>query len=159
MQNESELKRKYQWNTLTALGGTMEEVREGYARAVLPLTAEVMQPVSVYHAGAIVTLADEAASAAIWGSSFELTSNPELLAGRKFPYSVQLSVNLLTNDPKGPITAEARVIKRGRLTVVDTEVRTAEGILMTTMRSTHMMVDASKIGPHLKPKISAQAEP
>jgi uncharacterized protein (TIGR00369 family) len=145
-----QLERKYQWNALTAIGGTVEEVREGYARAVLPLTEEVMQPVSVYHAGAIVTLADEAASAAIWGGNFEPSAAPELLADKKFPFSVQLSVNLLTNDNKGPITAEARVLKRGRLTVVDTEVRTHDGTLMTTMRSTHMMVDASKVGPHLK---------
>ncbi len=146
------VERKYQWNALTAIGGTIEEVGEGYARAVLPLTPEVMQPVSVYHAGAIVTLADEAASAAIWGGNFEPSDAPAQLEGKKFPFSVQLSVNLLTNDPKGPITAEARVLKRGRLTVVDTEVRTCDGTLMTTMRSTHMMVDASKVGPHLASK-------
>jgi len=145
-------KRKYPWNALTAMGGDIVEVREGYARAVLPLSPEVMQPVSVYHAGAIVTLADEAASAAIWGGGFEPTDDAGALEGKKFPYSVQLSVNLLTNDPVGPITAEAKVLKRGRLTVVDTEVRTADGTLMTTMRSTHMMVDASKVGPHLRGK-------
>ncbi|MBS1991633.1 MAG: PaaI family thioesterase [Cyanobacteria bacterium SZAS LIN-2] len=145
--------RKYPWNALTAIGGTMLEVRDGYAKAQLPLSAEVMQPVSVYHAGAIVTLADEAASAAIWGGGFEPASDikdAQALEGKKFPYSVQLSVNLLTNDPVGPITAEAKVLKRGRLTVVDTEVRTSDGTLMTTMRSTHMMVDASKVGPHLR---------
>ena len=143
-------KRKYQWNTLTALGGTMLEVREGYAKAVLPLSPEVMQPVAVFHAGALVVLADEAASAAIWGGDFESSSDPAKLAGKKFPYSIQLSVNLFTNDPKGPITAEAKVIRRGRLTVVDTEIRSCDGTLMTTMRSTHMMVDASKVGPHLR---------
>ena len=102
--------RKYQWNTLTALGGTMLEVREGYAKAILPLCEEVMQPVGVYHAGALVTLADEAASAAIWGSDFEPSADTSKFPNKKFPYSVQLSVNLFTNDPKGPITAEARVI-------------------------------------------------
>ena len=137
-------KQKYSWNALSALGGNMLEVRDGYAKAILPLSQEVMQPVSVYHAGAIVVLADEAASAAIWGSGFDLSNIP---ADKKFPYSVQLSVNLLTNDPVGPITAESKVLKRGRITVVDTEVFTHEGVLMTTMRSTHMMVDAKKLDP------------
>ena len=35
------------------------------------------------------------------------------------------------------------------MTVVDTEIHSADGTLMTTMRSTHMMVDAAKVGPHL----------
>jgi hypothetical protein len=40
--------KKYQWNTLTAIGGTMIEVRDGYALAELPLSQEVMQPTQVF---------------------------------------------------------------------------------------------------------------
>src|SRR5580692_4436854 len=105
----------YQWTMLSAIGGSMLEIREGYARAILPLTEQVMQPTKVYHAGAIVTLADEAASAAIHGR--ESWSEDEMY-GKPFPYSIQLSVNLIANDPVGPISAEATVVRRGRITIV-----------------------------------------
>lgn len=141
--------KKYEWNALSAMGGKCLEVKDGYARFELALTDELKQPTGVFHAGVIVTLADEAASAAIYGCSIK-DENFQPEPGKKFPYSVQLSVNLLTNDPVGPITAESKVVRRGRLTVVDTVVRNCEGLDMALMRSTHMMVDASKVGPHLK---------
>ena len=131
---------------LSALGGDLLEVREGYARGVLPLTEKVMQPTRVYHAGAIVMLADEAASAAIHGGS----AWEEGMCEKLFPYSIQLSVNLLTNDPVGPLTAEAIVVRRGRITIVDTVVTTAAGKTAALMRSAHMMVDLNKTGPHKK---------
>jgi len=146
--------KKYEWNALTAIGGRCLKVERGYALFELPLSEAVMQPTGVYHAGMIVTLADEAASAAAYGGSISIEEiekrKLEGKASEKFPYSVQLSVNLLTNDPVGPITAESKVVRWGRMTVVDTEVRTCTGELMTLMRSTHMMVDATKVGPHLK---------
>jgi len=137
---------KYQWNMLSALGGDVLEVREGFARGVLPLTDKVMQPTRVYHAGAIVMLADEVASAAIHGASAWVEGMGEKL----FPYSIQLSVNLLTNDPVGPLAAEATVVRRGRITIVDTVVTTSAGKTAALMRSAHMMVDLSKTGPHKK---------
>ncbi|MBK9201717.1 MAG: PaaI family thioesterase [Candidatus Obscuribacter sp.] len=147
--------KKYVWNALTALGGSAIDVKDGYALFELPLTEQCMNPTGVYHAGIIVTLADEAASAAAYGGPVSLDDIEVDAAsgvGKKFPYSVQLSVNLLTNDPVGPIKAESKVVKRGRLTVVDTEVFSSKGELMCLMRSSHMMVDASKVGPHLKNK-------
>ena len=137
---------KYKWNMLGALGGQITEVKEGFARAELPLTEAVMQPTGVFHAGAITVLSDEVASTAIVGTH---ASAPEA-QGKLFPYSVQISLSLLTNDPEGPLTAEANVVKRGRITVVDTLVRTSKGETAALMRSTHMMVDLSKSGPHRK---------
>jgi uncharacterized protein (TIGR00369 family) len=135
---------KYKWTMLSALGGDMLEVKEGYARGVLPLTEAVMQPTGVFHAGAIVTLADEVASAAIHGQVWE---NPSA-SGKLFPYSIQISVNLMGNDPVGPLTAEAKVLRRGRMTVVDTTVLTHDGQTAAVMRSTHMMVNLQNQGPH-----------
>ena len=137
---------EYEYEMLRNLGGRMLEVREGYARASLDLSAIVMQPTKVFHAGAIVTLADEVASAAIVGAP----ADPEQMSGKKFPYSIQLSVNLLTNDPVGPLTAEATVFRRGRVTVVDTVVTTSSGETAALMRSSHLMVDPAKRGPHRK---------
>jgi len=141
-----------QWTMLAALGGRMIEVSDGHAIGELPLTEAVMQPTRVFHAGAIITLADEVASAAIYGGPVTLDE----LSHKPFPYSVQISTNLITNDPVGPLTAEASVVRRGRLTIVDTEVRTSEGKTAALMRSVHMMVDLKRTGPHseaLVPKV------
>lgn len=134
------------WTMLSALGGDMLEVRDGYARGILHLNEMVMQPTKVFHAGAIVTLADEVASTAIHGEE----SAEVLKKDKLFPYSVQLSVNLLTNDPVGPLTAESKVIKKGKMTVVETTVTTSDGRTAAIMMSTHMMVDLNKTGPHKK---------
>ncbi len=131
------------WTMLGAIGGEIFEISEDLARGRLPLTTAVMQPTQVYHAGAIVVLADEVASAAIYGPVEEGD-----LSKKPFPYSIQLSVNLMTNDPVGPLTAEARVVRRGRITVVDTEVVGSHGKTVALMRSTHMMVDLKTTGPH-----------
>ncbi len=136
----------YKHEMLSGLGGEMLEVRDGYARGVLPLSEKVMQPTRVYHAGAIVTLADEVASAAIHGSPVDTAD----MGDKRFPYSIQLSVNLLTNDPKGPISAESTVVKRGRVTIVETVVKTCTGETAALMRSTHLMVDPKTTGPHRK---------
>lgn len=140
--------RKFEWTMLSAIGGRMLEVRDGYALGELPLSEMVKQPTEVFHAGAIVTLADEVASAAIHGEYVD----PSSMAGKKFPYSVQISVNLLTNDPVGPLTAEARVIKKGGLAVVDTTVTNSAGETAALMRSVHRMVDLEKVGPHRRKK-------
>lgn len=132
---------------LSAIGGELLEVRDGYAKGVLPMSETVQQPTAVFHAGAIVTLADEVASAAIHGNDdteFDSPANE----GKKFPYSIQISVNLLSNDPVGPLIAESTVVKRGGVTVVDTVVTTSNGQTAALMRSTHRMVDLSKVGPH-----------
>lgn len=131
---------------LSALGGEMLEVRDGYAKGRLPLSEKVMQPTRVFHAGAIVTLADEVASAAIHGGPVIDIKDTE----KRFPYSIQLSVNLLTNDPVGPLTAESKVIRKGRMTVVETTVNTVTGEVAALMRSTHLLVDLKKSGPHRK---------
>lgn len=137
---------KYKWTMLSAIGGEMLEVRDGYAKGILPLSDTVHQPTKVFHAGAIVTLADEVASAAITGGEVDA----DTLEGKKFPYSIQLSVNLLSNDPVGPITAESTVVRKGGVTVVDTVVTTSTGETAALMRSTHRMVDLKKVGPHKK---------
>lgn len=142
----SVIRDKYKWNMLEAIGGQITEISEGFAKGHLPLSEQVMQPTGVFHAGAITVLADEVASAAIFGTH---ASDPKA-QGKLFPYSVQISLNLLSNDPHGPLTAESKVVRSGRMTVVDTVVTSSTGETAALMRSTHMMVDLSKKGPHKK---------
>ncbi|HEY9869667.1 MAG TPA: PaaI family thioesterase [Candidatus Obscuribacterales bacterium] len=141
-----------QWTMLSALGGAVVEVRDGYARGQLPLTEAVMQPTRVYHAGAIVVLADEVASAAAYGGPVR----QEELACKPFPYSIQISTNLLTNDPVGPLTAEATVVRRGRVVVVDTQVMTSQGQIAALVRSTHLMVNLRTSGPHKRQSLAPE---
>jgi uncharacterized protein (TIGR00369 family) len=135
---------KYEWTMLSAIGGKMIEVKDGYALGELPMSDMVQQPTQVYHAGAIVTLADEVASAALLGAYENVFAEKD----KKFPYSIQISVNLLTNDPIGPLRAEAKVVRKGGVAVVDTVVTTSRGETAALMRSTHRMVDLNKVGPH-----------
>lgn len=144
------VQKKYKWNMLGAIGGEITDIEDGFARGNLPLTNEVMQPTGVFHAGAITVLADEVASAAIFGTH----ANDPAAEDKLFPYSVQISLNLLTNDPVGPLSAEAKVVRRGRMTVVDTVVTASTGQKAALMRSTHMMVDLKKKGPHKKGETS-----
>lgn len=129
---------------LDAIGGRILETGDGYARGELVLSETVMQPTRVFHAGAIIALADEVASVAIAGNNYD----PQAMKDKPFPYSIQISTNLLDNDPVGPITAESRVVRSGRMVVVDTEVTSSTGKKMALMRSTHLMVDLKKVGPH-----------
>jgi uncharacterized protein (TIGR00369 family) len=132
---------------LELIGGEILELSDGHAKGILNLSPMVMQPTKVFHAGSIVVLADELASYAICG-----TMDTPLPKGQLFPYSIQISLNLLSNDPVGPLSAEANVVKRGRVTVVDTTITGSTGKTVALMRSSHLMVDPSTTGPHLKKK-------
>ncbi|MBZ0184636.1 MAG: PaaI family thioesterase [Candidatus Obscuribacterales bacterium] len=122
---------KHGYKILDTLGGSMLEVRDGYARAELPLSDTVMQPTRVFRAGAIVTLAVEVAAALLVGEAVD----PQDRKGKRFPDSVQLSVNLLTNDPVGLLSAEAKVLRKGRVAVVDTVISTSSGQTAALMSS------------------------
>lgn len=86
----------------------------------------------------------------VWAWEFQWECPP---SSNLFLYSVQITLNPLTNDPIGPLTAEAKVVRRGRMTVVDTTVTASTGETAALMRSTHMMVDLKKKGPHKKREV------
>lgn len=123
-----------------ALGGEILEVQEGYARGRLPLSDLTRQPSQVFHAGAICALADKVASVAIDGGF----ATEGYMPGKFFPYSVQISMSLLANDNQGPLSAEAKIVKRGRMTVVQTVVTTCKGEIAALVTSTHMLVELKR---------------
>jgi uncharacterized protein (TIGR00369 family) len=87
---------------------------EGRAVAQLDFKPELSQLTGLFHAGAIIALADETATAAaMWETNASGEFKPEL-----FPLTLQLSVNLLRNTNRGTLTAEARMVHRGRTTLV-----------------------------------------
>jgi acyl-coenzyme A thioesterase PaaI-like protein len=99
-------------------GGTMIEshgtrfVTAGGGRAVARLDFQpaLRQLTGLSHAGAIVVLADETATAAArWEADPSGTFRPE-----RFPLTRQLSVNRIRNTERGTPIAEATVLHRRR---------------------------------------------
>ena len=117
-----------------ARGSMIEEhgtrfVHAGHGRAVaqLDFTPRLTQLTGLFHAGAIMALADETATAAaMWETNPSGDFRPEL-----FPLTLQFSVNLIRNTNRGTLTAEAEIVHRGRTTmVVDVRVRDEEQRLL-----------------------------
>lgn len=108
-------------------------VGQGRAVAELPFKPALAQLTGFFHAGAIIALADETATAAaMWE-----TSPTGELAPERFPLTFQISVNLLRNTNRGTLRAEAEIIHRGRTTlVVDVQVRDDQRRLITRLTAT-----------------------
>jgi uncharacterized protein (TIGR00369 family) len=106
---------------------------EGRAKTQLAFKPSLTQLTGLFHAGAIIALADETATAAaMWETSPTTELRPEL-----FPLTLQLSVNLLRNTNQGTLTAEAEVVHRGRTTfVVDVRVRDEQQRLIAKVTAT-----------------------
>lgn len=122
--------------TMIAAHGTrFVSVGDGRAVARLDFAPGLAQLTGRFHAGAIVALADETATAAVmWATN----PSPELRPER-FPLTLQLSVNLLRNTDRGSLTAEAEIVHRGRTTVVvDVRVVDDRGRLMAKLVATQL---------------------
>src|SRR5207302_5242566 len=80
-------------------------------------------------------LADETATcASLWETNPSGELRPEL-----FPLTLQLSVNLIRNADHGTLTAEAKIVHRGRTTlVVDVEVFDAQRRLIAKLAATQL---------------------
>jgi uncharacterized protein (TIGR00369 family) len=106
---------------------------EGKARSQLTFKPSLTQLTGLFHAGAIIALADEAATAAaMWETNPTGELRPEL-----FPLTLQLSVNLIRNTNQGTLTAEAEIVHRGRTTlVVDARVTDDQGKLVAKVTAT-----------------------
>jgi 1,4-dihydroxy-2-naphthoyl-CoA hydrolase len=87
---------------------------QGRAVAQLDFKAGLTQLTGLFHAGAIIALADETATAAaMWETNPTGEFRPEL-----FPLTLQMSANLIRNTNRGTLVAEAEVVHRGRTTLV-----------------------------------------
>jgi 1,4-dihydroxy-2-naphthoyl-CoA hydrolase len=123
--------------TMIASHGT-RFVQVSADRAVVELDwkPELTQMTGLFHAGAIISLADEACTA--------LASVHAMGHGgwdpAKFPLTIQLSASLIRNTDRGTLTAEARPIHTGRTTmVVQSTVKDAGGRLLATVTATQVV--------------------
>jgi uncharacterized protein (TIGR00369 family) len=103
----------------TLVGLQVEEVRKDFCRMRLPFRAELRTAGVVVHGGAIATLIDTAAVAAVWSDV-----DPKATRGA----TASMTVNFLTAAQSVDLIAEARVIRRGRSVVfADVDVFSPSG--------------------------------
>ena len=88
------------------LGIVLDLVEVDRARVTLPFAEHNVTIADTVHGGAISTLIDTAATAAAWATE----QVPENLRGT----TVSLTVNFLSGGRGKALTADARVIKRGK---------------------------------------------
>ena len=119
------------------IGLHVVEVTSEHAVAEMPFTPQLQQLTGVFHAGALLTLADTTATlASMYWSSGTLDGSAE-----QFPFTIQLSTNFLRNTNHGTVRAEATPVHRGRTTmVVETRLSDADGRLLIVVTTTHLLV-------------------
>jgi uncharacterized protein (TIGR00369 family) len=88
------------------LGLRLERLEDDRAVLVMPFRPELVTVGDVVHGGAIATLADTAVMAAAWADD----TVPEALAGA----TVSLTVNFVSAARACDLTAEGKVVRRGR---------------------------------------------
>jgi uncharacterized protein (TIGR00369 family) len=116
-------------------GTRFVSVGAGRAVAELDFHPTLAQLTGRFHAGAIVALADEAATcAAMWETNPSGELRTEL-----FPLTIQLSINIVRNVDHGTLTAEAKIVHRGRTTlVVDVDVFDGQRRLIAKLTATQL---------------------
>ena len=125
-------------NFLSTLGIRVIEATSERAVVEMPFRPALQQLTGVFHAGAILSLADTAAT---YGSMRVVDPDGNVTAAR-FPLAVQVSANLVRNVGEGTTTAESRPVHRGRtMIVMETKVHDAADRLLATVTSTHLVLD------------------
>ena len=106
------------------LGMRLESIEPDRARLAMPYRDELATIGEVVHGGALSALVDTAAMAASWSAH-------ELENGQLRGTTVALSVNFVAAAQGQEVTADARVIRRGKsLCFCDVDVTDASGRLV-----------------------------
>lgn len=129
--------RLIEWAQGTMVGRTrFLRAGEGRAVAELDFAPELTQLTGLFHAGAIMALADETATAA---AMWELNPSGQLDPAR-FPLTIQFSANLVGNRRSGKLVATAEIVHRGRTTLVaEVKVCAEDGRLLATAVATQLV--------------------
>lgn len=122
---------------LETVGYRVLEVNDRHAVAEIAFRPELTQLTGLFHAGALLTLADSTATVACMyavdpSGAFDAAT---------FPLAIQLSANLIRNTGAGRAIAEARLLHKGRTTmVVETVVRDAQDRVLVIVTTTHLVL-------------------
>jgi uncharacterized protein (TIGR00369 family) len=131
-----EFNRRIAGTMIASHGTRFIEVSAERAVLALDFKPELAQMTGLFHAGAIISLADEACTAV--ASAYAMGDGGWDPA--RFPLTVQLSANLVRNTNRGTITAEAVPLHEGRTTVVvQSTVKDDGGRLLATVTATQIV--------------------
>jgi len=130
------MKERMRGTMMELIGFLPVEVSKERVLAELPFRDDLTQPTGLLHAGAILTLADTAAT--IFANQNTMPS-PGKFDPARFAMTVQLSANFVRNSSAKKIVAEAIPIHVGRrMLVVQTTVCDEDGNLFATVTTTMM---------------------
>jgi 1,4-dihydroxy-2-naphthoyl-CoA hydrolase len=120
------------------VGIRLLEVSDERTVAEMPFTKNLQQLTGVFHAGALMTLADTTATFASLYWTTGTIGGPTT----PFPFTIQLSTNFIRNTNRGTVRAEAIPVHRGRSTViVETRIADAAGRLLIVVTTTHLVLN------------------
>lgn len=107
------------------------ELGEGWARMTMPVSTKLFHQGGVVQGGAIASVADAATAYALF-SMVEMEDNVS---------TVELKINYLRPVTRGELTANARVVHKGkRIAVADVEVCQDDGKMVARGMATMMIV-------------------
>ena len=119
------------------LGFDLREVYDEHVVAEMSFRESLQQLTGVFHAGALLSLADTTATFAClyW------RGDPPDCSPSSFPLTIQLSSNFIRNAGSGTVRARAVPVHRGRTTiVVETRVTDADERLLSVVTTTHLVI-------------------
>lgn len=116
-------------------GITIDEAEGDAARARMPITPQVLNPLRIVHGGATYTLADTVMGFAAWRA----------YKGEKACVTVEIKISYIAPGRGKELVAEARVLRRGRtLTYVDCRIVDDQSRLVATATGTFFAWDPSQ---------------
>ena len=130
-------------NVILALG--LRPIEESAEQVVMemPMGPNVRQGTGVFAAGALIQLADVAATMVCFRAIDPTGERDDV----PFPLSVQISSNLLRNTDRGKAITTSRIIHKGRtMMVVGSDIHDDDGRLLATVTSTHVMLQKQGSG-------------
>ena len=123
-------------NIIAAMKMRMVEVDDDRVVMAMPIGPGTRQGTGVFAAGALIQLADVAATSAC----FEYMHREWAADDVGFPVSIQISSNLLRNTTSGVVTSQTRLVHAGRtLMVAESVVKDDVGRTLAIVNSTHMV--------------------
>lgn len=113
------------------LGIQIDQIEPGHARLFLPYSDALPTMGDTVHGGAISSLIDTAAATAAWAGA----DVPE----RPRASTVGLTVNFLSPARGQEVAADATVIRRGSITVIEVKVSAEDGTDVATALVTYRL--------------------
>ena len=130
-------------NVILALGLRPIEASAKQVVMEMPMGPNVRQGTGVFAAGALIQLADVAATMVCFRAIDPTGERDDV----PFPLSVQISSNLLRNTDRGKAITTSRIIHKGRtMMVVGSDIHDDDGRLLATVTSTHVMLQKQGSG-------------